>query len=360
MAKLNIDNYVGCIVGGAVGDALGAPIEFMTLDSIIKKYGPSGVNDYVEFNNGKGEFTDDTQMLLFTAEGLLRSWNRATSRGIWGAYTKICFTSYLRWLHTQNDGYAKSAVKPNKEDGWLINERSLYKRRAPGNTCLTALRSGIAGTMEDPINDSKGCGGIMRIAPVGLLFHKDPKNAFQIGAELAAMTHGHPSGYLSAGALAAIISFINNGFTLNDAISESRVVLSTYNKHEETDNAIQKALDLHAQNSPSYKNVEKLGGAWVGEEALSISLYCALSFENDFEKAINLSINHSGDTDSTGAITGNVVGLMLGEAAIPSRWIGNLEQYDLIKQVALDLHTEVKGDGHNIFDVEWNAKYPPY
>lgn len=213
MAKLELDNYIGCIVGGAIGDALGAPTEFMNLESILQKYGKNGVNDYVEFEDGSGQITDDTQMLLFTAEGLLRAWHRATSRGIWGAYHQICFNSYLRWLKTQNDWHSDDALKHTDLDGWLIKQKFLYQRRAPGSTCLSALRSGKPGTIENPINNSKGCGGIMRIAPVGLLFHQDPEQAFKTGAELAAMTHGHPSGYLSAGFLAGLIAFINNGYT---------------------------------------------------------------------------------------------------------------------------------------------------
>ena len=360
MAKLDINNYIGCIIGGAVGDALGAPTEFMSLNSIYKNYGLSGVNDYVEFKDGFGEITDDTQMLLFTAEGLLRAWHRATTRGIWGAYTQICYQSYLRWLHTQQDWYSEGAVQQTKLDGWLIKEQSLYKRRAPGNTCLSALRSGVPGTISVPLNDSKGCGGVMRIAPVGLMFNKDPKIAFEIGAELAAMTHGHPSGYLSSGALAAIISCLNNGSSIITAIEQSMIILRTYPKFEETEQAILRALELHKRKTPTYESVELLGGGWVGEEALSIGLYCVLSYENDFEKAINLAINHSGDTDSTGAITGNILGLILGETAIPKRWIEKLKQYQLIKQVAIDLHTEVKGNGHDIFDAEWDQKYSTY
>lgn len=352
MKKRSIDNYIGCIVGGAIGDALGAPTEFMNLEDILEEYGPNGVNDYVEYDHGYGEITDDTQMLLFTADGLLKTALREASRGIGGSLFQICYMSYRLWLKTQNEMYSESW------SGWLVKEAFLYKRRAPGSTCLSALNKGTMGTKENPINNSKGSGGIMRIAPVGLLFYDEPASAFQIGAELAAMTHGHPSGYLSAAYLAGLIANINNGKALVDSIQETSKILKTYVQHQETLVSVEKALELHAKKGPSYKQLETLGGGWVGEEALAISLYCCLCFENDFEKAINLAINHSGDTDTTGAITGNILGLILGEKAIPKRWINNLMNYQTIKQIGEDLHTEVKFNG-NVLDIdsEWAFKY---
>ena len=164
----------------------------------------------------------------------------------------------------------------------------------------------------------------MRIAPVGLLLHSDATLAFRTGAELAAMTHGHPSGYLSSGVLAAIICRLNQGSGLMDAIDDSIDLLRTYKGHEETLGAITAAIDLSGKGNHSFESVETLGGGWVGEEALAIALYCALNHPGDFEQAIVLSINHSGDTDSTGAITGNIVGMMLGEQAIPYKWAAHL------------------------------------
>jgi ADP-ribosylglycohydrolase len=359
MSKLEEINYSGCIIGGAIGDALGASIEFMSLESIIDKYGLGGVNDYSEFNNGVGEITDDTQMLLFTAEGLLRSFNRSTSKGIWGAYKMICYESYLRWLHTQNDCDVIKNINVDL-NGWLLEQRFLFKRRAPGSTCLSALRKGKPGTIENRINDSKGCGGIMRIAPVGLLFHNAPKQAFQIGAELAAMTHGHPCGYLSAGFLAALIAFVNSGDDLMRAILKSEVLLKEYFGYEEVLLAVQNAKSLFQLGTPSFQKVETLGRGWVGEEALSISLYCALSFENDFEKAINLAINHSGDSDSTGSITGNIVGLIVGQNGIPKRWVDGLANHQIVNQIARDLHVEVLTNPRGEVDIEWGRKYPAY
>jgi ADP-ribosylglycohydrolase len=89
-------------------------------------------------------------------------------------------------------------------DGWLIRVEGLHARRAPGMTCLSALRGGTMGTIERPLNDSKGCGGVMRAAPIGLVA-RDEQAAFTLGCEAAAITHGHPSGYYSAGCFAAII-----------------------------------------------------------------------------------------------------------------------------------------------------------
>jgi ADP-ribosylglycohydrolase len=351
------NRYIGCIIGGAIGDALGAPTEFMSLVDILEQYGEQGVQSYVEFPDGTGEVTDDTQMLLFTADGLLRSIHRAELNGKWGAYLPICHQSYLRWLNTQNDWHSEKALIGVELNGWLIKQSFLYSRRAPGQTCLTALRSEEMGTMEHAINDSKGCGGIMRIAPVGLLFYENPSKAFKIGSELAAITHGHPSGYLAAGYFASLLAYIQRGLSLEQSIEASLNLLQIYPGHEETTNAIHQALNLYKQGSPTFEKLESLGGGWVAEETLAISLYCVLSYPNDFEKAIVLAINHSGDTDSTGAITGNLLGLILGESAIPETWKIQLNHYEPIKQIALDLFTEIKGTFDHP-DEEWLKKYP--
>ena len=71
---------------------------------------------------------------------------------------------------------------------------------------MSALRSGGLGTPENAINDSKGCGGVMRVAPLGLLpDHLVASQAFQLGARAAAITHTHPTGYVAAGVLAATV-----------------------------------------------------------------------------------------------------------------------------------------------------------
>lgn len=360
MRKKQINFYTGCLLGGAIGDALGAPIEFMNINFIRSKYGNTGITDYVEFANNTGEFTDDTQMTMFTAEALLRARHRAMLKGITGALNSIAFQSCQRWLFTQNNRFTQDILR--KDDGWLIQEAVLYKKRAPGITCMSALENGVAGTIDEPINDSKGCGTIMRMAPVGLMFYSDNQQAFEVGCDLAAITHGHPTGYLSAGFFAAMIADLAVGISIQKAIENAIVILKKWEQHDETLNAVIKALQLYekvksnsiALNPETY---EQLGSGWIAEEALSLSVFASLVFENDFEKGVLFSVNHSGDSDSSGSITGNILGLINGIEQLPQKWITNLKANELVKQVAEDLHIQVIGDSED-GDPEWWRKYP--
>jgi len=158
------DRYTACLLDGAVGDALGAAVEFMSRAEILSRFGPEGITDYAPAYGGTGKITDDTQMTLFTAEGLLRGQMRGVSKGTAG-FDHTVANAYLRWLATQ--GHECRTVTVEK-DGWLFQQPELHSQRAPGMTCLSALRD-YPGFPEIGGNDSKGCGGVMRVAPVGLL-----------------------------------------------------------------------------------------------------------------------------------------------------------------------------------------------
>lgn len=310
----------GSLIGGAIGDALGWPVEFKSYNDIITTYGDKGIIDLELNSENIAEITDDTQMTLFTAEGLLLA--KVDEDIVTSVYE-----SYIRWLNTQ--GYNKE-VKPI---GWLLQIPKLNNRRAPGNACISSLASSKIGTIENPINNSKGCGGVMRVAPVGLLYPKE--DSFEIASKLAAITHGHPSGYLSAGALAYIISIILEGKTIEEAVEDTLLKLQEYKNNKETYNILEKSLELSKQNL-SKQNIEdvvaisQLGEGWVGEEALAISVYSALKYKNDFKKGLIASVNHDGDSDSTGAITGNILGAYLGLDNIPKGWIESVELRDVV------------------------------
>lgn len=356
--KLPQENYIACLVGGAIGDALGAAIEFLNIHQIIEKFGLSGVTGYVEFADGTGEFTDDTQMTLFTAEGLLGAMHRTDFKETAIATNRIVYHAYLQWLLTQEMpmkyGSFPEAFK-NEESGWLIKQTALFKRRAPGNSCISALRSDVAGSIEKPINNSKGCGGIMRVAPVGLVLPGENEKAFATGCNLAAITHGHPSGYLSAGFFASLISDLAVAIPFEQALQNATTILKKRKGMEETLIAVQNAINLYKDANILLKSspekipqfIEKLGLGWVGEEALAIALFCCLLFQDNFEKGVLAAINHSGDSDSTGSITGNILGLINGVNKIPEAWITNLRNHQLVEKMSKELYNEVEGNPLN-------------
>src|SRR5262249_55569046 len=100
--------------------------------------------------------------------------------------------------------------------------------------------------------------------------------------------------------------------------------------------------------------VEALGEAWVGDEALAIALYCALVAKS-FEHGVVLAVNHGGDSDSTGSLTGNLLGALHGDSVIPERWLRDLELREVIEEIAADLTAVREGT----FDAERESgKYP--
>ena len=349
----NPDNYRGCLLGGAVGDALGAPVEFMRLHEIRSAFGRKGITDFAEAYGRKGAITDDTQMTLFTAEGLLRALHRFNNRGLC-SITDVVTHAYIRWLVTQGvkpAGEVYRTVHAVEHDGFLIQVKELHERRAPGNTCLSALQERSNGNTKKYINNSKGCGGVMRMAPVGLFAHKG-NNVFGRGCALAQITHGHPSGYLAAGCFARIIAGIIEGNSLDEAVKKSVRALKKRKGHEECLKAVERALTFSQDEKPCPETIERIGAGWIAEEALAIALYCSRVFQDDFRKAVLLAVNHSGDSDSTGAMTGTIVGALLGVKAIPQEWLSQLELCNVISEVAEDLLTGYREDD------TWYKKYP--
>ena len=328
------DRFLGCLLGGAAGDALGAPVEFMRREQIVARYGPRGITTYAPAYGMTGAITDDAQMTLFTAEGLLRAWVRQEGRGLCHAPSVVSH-AYLRWLKTQGE---TPAMPELGEDGWLFAQQELHARRAPGRTCIHALTLMEAfGDLAQ--NDSKGCGGVMRMAPLGLFGVRAGHTAaetFQMGCEMAASTHGHPTGQLTAGVLAVVIAGICGGATLAAALDTATAILVTSPSHTETLDSLDAARALAVSAKPHDAAIAQLGEGWIAEEALAIAVYCALVAEC-FEDGVIMAVNHGGDSDSTGAIAGNLLGALLGVATIPPAWIDALELRDVIARIAIDL-----------------------
>jgi len=332
------DRICGCLLGGACGDALGAPVEFLSLDQIISRYGAGGITRFDKAYGGLGLITDDTQMTLFTVEGLIRASVRFALKGICHP-PSVVHNAYRRWLMTQDGSYED--LSRNPPDGWLITEKRLWAKRAPGNTCLSALRD-MGGVLGVPAqNDSKGCGTVMRDAPFGLMVWNDPSRAFALAAETARLTHGHPAARYASGAIAAIIAHITKGSDIEAAVHDTLALLRGEPDAHEVLAAVGRARDL--SRDPDWrKRLPELGAGWVAEEALAIAILCGLA-AHDPREAIIAAVNHGGDSDSTGAITGNIVGAFHGPDALPPEWVDHVELKDVIRTLAEDLTAVIDG-----------------
>lgn len=336
-----LERVRGCLLGGAIGDALGAPIEFWSGAQIRQAFGPAGIQGFhpARFGGteGLGLVTDDTQMTLFTAEGLMRATVRSIAKGICHP-PSVIHHAYLRWLTTQSNPAPPEvdSSDPDYVDGWLGQQRWLYSQRAPGNTCLSALQaSRIDGYGEPARNNSKGCGAVMRSAPFGLARLGDPA---QMAVECAALTHGHPTGQLASGALAVIIQALAEGRPLTTSVDAALAWLDGQRDAGETIAALAGAVEA-ARQGPAPDAVPSLGEGWIAEEALAIGAYCALAYPEpaDVRQALSLSVSHGGDSDSTGSICGNILGTLHGASALPLDLVDQVEGREAIEAIASDL-----------------------
>jgi ADP-ribosylglycohydrolase len=201
-------------------------------------------------------------------------------------------------------------------------------RRAPGNACLSGLREGARPGVNP---NSKGCGTVMRSAPFGLCF--GPDEAFTLAEQCSALTHGHPTAGASAGAFAMIVAHLMNGETPQRAVSATMLHLRGGIDRSETADALQAAYWLAGNIPPGPNTCAPLGEGWIAEEALAIAVYCLLGTD-DVRNGLTASVSHSGDSDSTGAILGNLYGAAYGHAALPKEWASQVEGRDTITALA--------------------------
>lgn len=354
----------GALLGGAVGDALGYPVEFQDA-------GRSCIHDYIlDPKTGMALISDDTQMTLFTACGLLWGYSRSCMRGIGADIWEYIGFAYDDWLKTQKHDYQKQKMAVS----WIRKIPELNVRRAPGNTCLSALEAG-GGSIEKPVNDSKGCGGVMRIAPVALYgganHHWDKKYNARACAETAALTHGHPLGWLPAAALGNLLYDIMQNFSLAYAIEDTLLLLrEMYGEYPETQRLAElirmaaSLADMDGYTSSvnlmaEFDVTQRLGKGWVGEEALALGLFSvAACLGSGFDQCIRNAVGHEGDSDSTASIAGQIWGAYMGERSLPDKWLKKLELRAVIREIADDLTDDCQMSEYGIYaDPAWIRKY---
>lgn len=336
-----LDKIRGSLVGGAVGDALGYPVEFISsYVALQNRYGERGITRYELDESGKALISDDTQMTLFTACGLLNAIKDKSP-----LIPSIC-EAYIEWYFTQM-GKRKKGFRRC----WVGDLPEMNVRRAPGNTCINSLHAIASG--REPINNSKGCGGVMRVAPIALYMacknHQERiSEAYMRAGEAAEITHQHPLGFVPAAFLSDIIYQIlcEEKEITRDTFLEiieyglkiTRMFGGNFSEEvAEFEQMIIKVVKLTDSNLPDVEAIDQIGEGWMGDEAVAIAVYCTLKHLGDFESVVISSVNHKGDSDSTGAVTGNLIGAIVGYDAIPHYYKDDLELHDVILHVADDL-----------------------
>ena len=357
------DKIRGCLMAGAAGDALGYEVEFMSRKAILYRYGENGITKFALDNNGKAQISDDTQMTLFTANGMLMGLTRGYMRGIGGRPEKYVNTAYLDWYYTQTGKKEEN----NWHCTWLRELPEMAQLRAPGNTCLSACESMLR--REAVVNNSKGCGGIMRVAPMALLdagYALRNENAYSLeelaeaGGEIAECTHKHTLGFLPASLLTVLLYKVVPMTAKQVQDDVDRIVAETLdildviykNKYASDKSYLkeltEKAVQLAHSDTSDADAIRLLGEGWVAEETWAIALYCAIRHIDSVEDAIIASVNHDGDSDSTGSVCGNIMGAIYGYEHIKNRNIfcpegrdfeDTLELSEIILALADDLST---------------------
>ncbi|MEU2154707.1 ADP-ribosylglycohydrolase family protein [Streptomyces sp. NPDC019396] len=347
----------GCLLGGAIGDALGAGIAARTVDEIREAHGADGAGDFLPAYGRRGAVTAATQLTLFTVDGLIRAQVRKDT-GAWHPPTDV-HRAYLRWAATQRDW---GPDERRKDNGWLAREEWLYTRRDPQAATLSGLADEVLGTLDKPRNPTaRDAGAVIRSAPFGLLVGWEPQLVCQLAVECATQTHGHPTAYLSAGAFAVIVHGLARGETVDACVQRALALLASRPGHQPVTDALKEALGAVRQGIPSHARVAALGNPEHAEDALAVAVYCTLVSE-DVRHGLRLAVNHDGPSHITGALCGALLGVMHGETALPPAWLTELEGRSTLLELADDFAMEMTQGpalhGPTVSSQGWLLRYP--
>ena len=333
---LRESRLLGCLLGGALGDALGYPVKHHPLEDIRARHGHDGVREPVP-RAGRLVVSDGTQLTLFSLEGLVRAREA-------GAEDPRPFLreAYLDWWLTQQPG--PPSRWPFAPRGTLALVPALQARRAPGHTCLSALAAGANSSPTRPVNDSRGSGTVMRSAPFGFgvfggAAAGPARSAPTLAAEAGAITHGHPEALAAAAATAALVEalFTSPDGPCDEATAVTRIAQGVEAARREaaawplaprTGDLLEMAVGLSEQGaadaSEHAQRVAVLGEGGVAEEALAIGVTAALAGE-DFVDALRIAANHDGASHSTAALAGQLRGAACGASGLPHAWVARLD-----------------------------------
>lgn len=350
--------YQGCMLGLAVGDAMGAGIDSKSLEEIRSDYGPDGLLGY-DLVNGFAEISSYTQVAAFAVNGLLVGMAKGQLKGPFVPGVTLGLKEWARSQYFPRETERKSC--------WLCHEIHMRRRKVMDSRTLDALTREVMGTPERPANNSAGPGTLPAAVAVGLLFapeRMEPSEVGRLGAETVALTHGDAMTFLSGAVLAYIIAgtvqdrdsglesqFLNAA----DAVATQ---FSTFPEAAQLQRRVKKAVAAArlAQQEP-VEVMERLE-CLTAADVLCGAVYASLASGEDFDRAMIIAINHSGKSAAVGAICGAILGARLGVEALPDFYVDCLDAGDVVRELTADFYSCDPGKvTRRLFDDDWDRKY---
>lgn len=359
-AKLSA--YRGCLLGLAVGDAMGYSVDTRTWTQIQEDYGPNGLLGY-DLVNGYADVTSHTQLAAYTCNGLLLGMTRGQVLGKMAPYVKYAAVGHKEWAMGQ-----RSYDQPSRNYCWVFRVPELRRRHCTDTRMIDTLNRNTLGTPEEPRNKYDTAGSIATAVAVGLF--ADPRQMGQeeldrLGMETVALTHGSPLAFLPGAVVAHLISRLLRDHTtpleemLEDALSALTAQFGReYAQVRDVCTLVRRAAAM-AQGG-NLNPVEALEALKcdTGAEVLAGAVYCSLLCRENFDEAMIVSVNHSGRSAAVGCLTGAILGARLGAEALPEFYLECLEAAPMLVELADDLAQGcpmVKGN--KLFDGDWDRKY---
>jgi ADP-ribosyl-[dinitrogen reductase] hydrolase len=341
--------FVALFLGGALGDSLGASVEFADTPEIQRNF--PGLAQSANMLIADAHLTDDTQTTLWVAEGLVRAHQKTLLQGLPSVDVAVR-DALLRWYITQEPGERKKLL--HADSGRLLDERRLFGKRSPDNTNLLALAQilNTPGFRLNSVNDkaTESPGALMRVAPYAVF--RDVEECFEYALRGASITHPNPAASAPAAFYAALLHGLLRDMPWPESYARALALLES----QPAGAACRLAFDQASSAATFRPDVAALGGGWTAVSALSVAL-CVFragldsGFEHGVESSKHLllaAVLHSGKSDTIGALVGQLLGAQFGQRLLPKDWLPTLEARGTIEGMASDLYDAwVVGSAHD-------------
>ncbi len=352
--------FRGALLGLAVGDAMGHTVDRRTLEEIRSDYGPNGLLGY-DLVNGYAEVTSYTQLAAFAANGLLLGLTRGQMQGKMAPLVRYIGLAFKEWSRSQQ--YSE----PERNYCWLSTVAELKRRRCMDTRMLDALNRGL-GTMEEPHYRSDSPGNLTAVIPVAMLsvvLDLPQEEIDRLGAETVALTHGTPEAFLTGAVLTHLVSMLlqDPRQSLEALLEDTRDAIQIQFGREYGQTGYIWELLQHAKvlaSSQRFTHMEAMERlrCRTAPEVLSGAVYACLTCQEDFDAALITAVNHSGRSAAVGAIVGTIMGIRMGEVALPEFYLECLEPAQLLTELADDMAQGCPMDAMSrLFDDDWDRKY---